>query len=58
MPFRPVERGGLEEHANNCACQRGATKRQGEQTPVPMCPDSLTNEERQVNLAGCESRVQ
>jgi hypothetical protein len=31
-------------------CQRGRTKRQGERTPGPMCPDTLANNMVQCNL--------
>src|SRR6266511_919859 len=31
-------------------CQRGRTKRQGERTPGPICPDTLANNMVQCNL--------
>ena len=39
-------------------CQRGATKRQGERLPGPICPDTLAKNIVQVELAGSGGRVQ
>ena len=36
-------------------CQRGATKRQGERSPGPICPEMLANNIRKVNLRDLES---
>jgi hypothetical protein len=36
-------------------CQRGATKRQGERSPGPICPEMLANNIWKVNLRDLES---
>jgi hypothetical protein len=36
-------------------CQRGRTKRQGERTPGPICPDTLANNMVQCNLRDLEA---
>ena len=36
-------------------CQRGRTKRQGERTPGPICPDTLANNIVQCNLRDLEA---
>jgi hypothetical protein len=36
-------------------CQRGRTKRQGERTPGPICPDTLANNVVQCNLRDLEA---
>jgi hypothetical protein len=36
-------------------CQRGRTKRQGERTPDPMCPDTLANNLVQCHLRNLEA---
>jgi hypothetical protein len=36
-------------------CQRGATKRQGERSPGPICPEMLANNIEKANLRDLES---
>jgi hypothetical protein len=36
-------------------CQRGATKRQGERAPGPICPDTLAKHLVKVNVRDLEA---
>jgi hypothetical protein len=43
------------QQANQGICQRGATKRQGERTPGPICPDALAKPIVTLNLRDLEA---